>query len=115
VGRGEPRSAAERVAASVAQLRRDWLRPHRLAELATSAGMSVTHYSAHFRRLTGFAPIDFLIRLRVQQACRLLDGTSLPVREIAARAGYEDAYYFARCFRRVMGCSPRRYREVPKG
>jgi AraC family transcriptional regulator, arabinose operon regulatory protein len=109
------RSAYERVAVSVETLRRDWQRPHRLDELATGAGVSVTHYSALFRRHTGFAPIDFLIRLRVQHACRLLDTTKLPVGEIAERVGYRDPYYFTRCFRRVMGCAPRRYRKVPKG
>jgi AraC-like DNA-binding protein len=113
--RPEVRSARDRVAASVTMLRRDIGRPHRLEELATAAGMSVTHYSALFRRHTGFAPIDFLIRLRVQQACRLLDTTKLSVTEIASRVGYEDAYYFTRSFRRVMSCAPRRYREVQKG
>jgi len=109
------RSARERVAASVEALRQEWRRPHRLGELAAAAGMSVTHYCVHFREFTGFAPVDYLIRLRVRHACQLLDGTTLPVGEVAAQAGYEDPYYFARCFRRVMGCSPRAYRRIPKG
>jgi len=111
----DSRSADERVRLSVETLRRDWQRPHRLDELATAAHVSVTHYSALFRRHTGFAPIDFLIRLRVQHACRLLDTTKLPVGEIAELVGYRDPYYFTRCFRRVMGCAPRHYRKVPKG
>jgi AraC family transcriptional regulator of arabinose operon len=113
--RHDVRSARDRVSASIETLRRDWVRPHRLEELATAAGLSVTHYSALFRRHTGFAPIDFLIRLRVQQACRLLDTTKLSVAEIAGRVGYQDPYYFTRCFRRVMGCAPRNYRRVQKG
>ena len=112
---GDVRSAHERLLASIETLRRDWQRPHRLDELAAAAGMSVTHYSALFRRHAGFAPIDFLIRLRVQHACRLLDTTTLSVGEIAERTGYQDPYYFTRCFRRVMGCAPRAYRKVPKG
>lgn len=111
----DSRSADERVMVAVETLRRDWQRPHRLDELATAARVSVTHYSALFRRHTGFAPIDFLIRLRVQHACRLLDTTKLSVGEIAELVGYRDPYYFTRCFRRVMGCAPRRYRKVPKG
>jgi AraC family transcriptional regulator of arabinose operon len=111
----DPRSAAERVALSIGILRRDWQRSHRLSELATAAKVSVAHYSALFRRQTGFAPIDFLIRLRMGHACRLLDTTSLSIGEIGERTGYDDPYYFARCFRRVMGCSPRAYRKVPKG
>ncbi len=109
------RSARERVAASVEALGQDWRRTHRLGELAAGAGMSVTHYCGHFRELTGFAPVDYLIRLRVKQACQLLDTTALTVTAVAAAAGYEDPYYFTRCFRRVMGCSPRAYRRIPKG
>lgn len=113
--RPDQRSARERVALSAESLRRDWIRPHRLEALASAAGMSITHYSVLFRRHTGFAPIDFLIRLRVQQACRLLDTTTLPVSEVARQVGYDDPYYFTRCFRRVMGHSPRKYRQVQKG
>lgn len=109
------RSARDRVAASIEELRRDSSRAYRLEELASAAGMSVTHYCAHFRKVAGFAPIDFLIRLRVQHACRLLDTSRLTIAEIAAIVGYADPYYFTRCFRRVMGCSPQRYRKVPKG
>lgn len=115
ISRPEQRSARDRVAASVETLRRDWSRPHRLEALASAAGMSITHFSVLFRQHTGFAPIDFLIRLRVKNACRLLDTTDLSVSEIAAEVGYQDPYYFTRCFRRVMGHSPRKYRMVQKG
>lgn len=111
----DPRSAEDRVAVSVELLRTDWLRPHRLAELATAAKVSVAHYSVLFRRQTGFSPIDFLIRLRVRHACRMLDTTLLSVREIGERIGYQDPYYFTRCFRRVMGYSPRAYRKALRG
>lgn len=115
VAPAQERSAHDRVAASLERLRRDWQRPHRLRDLATAAGVSVAHYSALFRRQAGFSPIDFLIRLRIRHACALLDGTGLSVGEIAARAGYEDPYYFSRCFARVMGVCPRTYRRIPKG
>lgn len=111
----ESRSARERVGASVENLRRDWIRPQRLDELAAAAGLSAAHYSALFREMTGFAPIDYLIRQRILHACRLLDTTALAVSTIAAEVGYDDPYYFTRSFRRVMGFSPRAYRKIPKG
>jgi AraC family transcriptional regulator of arabinose operon len=112
--RREPRSSEDRVALSVESLRADWQRPHRLGELATSAKVSVAHYSAIFRRQTGFSPIDFIIRLRIRHACRLLDTTQMSIGEVGRRTGYEDPYYFTRCFNRVMGLSPRKYRKNPK-
>jgi transcriptional regulator GlxA family with amidase domain len=89
--------------------------PLRLAELANHSGLSVPHYTVLFRRQTGFSPIDWFIRLRVQWACELLDTCQLSVGEIARQTGFSDLRYFTRRFRRVMGLPPRKYRRVPKG
>jgi AraC-like DNA-binding protein len=112
---GATRSAAERVAAVEARLRRDYARAYRLDELATAAGLSVPHFSDLFRRQTGYAPIDFLLRTRIRKACALLDGSDAPVKQVAAQVGIEDPFYFTRCFGRVMGCSPQAYRGIQKG
>jgi AraC-like DNA-binding protein len=112
---GATRSAAERVAAVEARLRRDYARAYRLDELATAAGLSVPHFSDLFRRQTGYAPIDFLLRTRIRKACALLDGSDAPVKQVAAQVGFEDPFYFTRCFGRVMGCSPQAYRGIQKG
>lgn len=111
---GTNRSAAERTALVRAQLIRTPARSCRLAELATAAGLSVPHFSLLFRLQTGYAPIDFLIRQRIRHACRLLDTTTTPIAGIAATVGFEDPYYFSRCFRRVMGCAPATYRKTVK-
>jgi AraC family transcriptional regulator, arabinose operon regulatory protein len=109
------RSAAERVAASVVWMKSRLAEPLRLAELANHSGLSVPHYTVLFRRHTGFTPIDWFIRLRIQWACELLDTCQCSVGEIARQTGFSDPYYFTRCFRRVVGVSPRQYRRVPKG
>ncbi len=112
---GAAHSAAERTAAVRDSLARDPLRTVRLEELATRAGLSVPHFCALFRRLSGYAPIDFLLRQRIRLACRLLDSSDAPVAEVAMRSGFDDPYYFSRCFRRIMGASPRAYRKAIKG
>jgi len=48
-------------------------------------------------------------------ACRLLDLTDKPVKVVAIETGYRDPYYFSRLFKKVMGHSPERYREIKKG
>jgi AraC-like DNA-binding protein len=50
---------------------------------------------ALFKRLTGHAPIDFFIHLRMHRACVLLDSTWLRVKEVAAALGYDDPFYFS--------------------
>jgi transcriptional regulator GlxA family with amidase domain len=96
-------------------LRENLAQSHRLEELAAAAGLSVPHFCALFRRQTGYAPIDFLIRQRIQRACKLLDTTDKSIAMIATEVGYDDAYYFTRCFRRIVGSPPRAYRKIPKG
>jgi Transcriptional regulator containing an amidase domain and an AraC-type DNA-binding HTH domain len=108
-------TAAERVAGTVEWMRERLDRRLRLAELAAAAALSVPYYAELFSRQFGYGPIDFLIRLRVQRACQLLDTTPLSVKEIARRVGFEDAFYFSRKFRAIMGKSPRSYRSWPKG
>jgi transcriptional regulator GlxA family with amidase domain len=90
-------------------------RRYRLEELATGAGLSVPHFCLLFRQQTGYAPVDFLIRQRIRKACRLLDTTSSTIAAIAADVGFDDPYYFSRCFHRIMGTSPRTYRQAIKG
>ncbi len=107
-------SAQSRVAASIEKLRANWRHLHQLEELAAQAGVSTSHYSTLFQQQTGFSPIDFIIRQRIQHAASLLATTNKPIHAVAVEVGYEDAYYFSRCFRRIMGCSPRAYRsELP--
>ncbi len=112
---GSARSASERISTVREHLRENLADAHRLDELAAAAGLSVPHFCALFRRQTGYAPIDFLIRQRIQRACKLLDTTDESIAAIAAVVGYEDAYYFTRCFRRIVGCPPRAYRRILKG
>ena len=89
--------------------------PVTLPELAHLAALSVPHYCTMFRRKTGFAPIDYFLRLRIQRACQLLDTTAMRIEEIAANVGCDDPYYFSRLFKKLMGRSPRDYRKIPKG
>ena len=72
------------------------------------------HYSDLFRRQTGYPPKDHFLRLKIQRACQLLDTTELRVVEVAEALGWSDAFYFSRCFRKIIGISPRAYRAVVK-
>ncbi|MEO6567121.1 MAG: AraC family transcriptional regulator [Opitutaceae bacterium] len=112
---GTARSSKERIAAVRDHLKETLDQQHSLHELASAAGLSVPHFCALFRQQTGYAPIDFLIRQRMRHACRLLDTTDNSIAAVAAEVGYEDAYYFTRSFRRIVGCPPRTYRKTTKG
>lgn len=87
----------------------------RLEDFAREAGMSVSHFSERFRRQTGQSPMAYFIHLRMRLACRLLDLSGKPVKAVALEIGYRDPYYFSRIFKKSMGISPDKYREIKKG
>lgn len=78
---------------------------------AVHANLSPSHFSRLFHKKTGYAPLDYFIRLKMQKACELLAGTDLLVREISLALGYHDPYYFSRLFKKMIGQSPRAYRR----
>lgn len=83
---------------------------HKLDDFAAQANLSPSHFSRRFRQKTGYAPIDYYIRLKIQKACELLETTDMKVGEISRSLGYKDQYYFSRIFKKIIGTSPSRYR-----
>lgn len=86
-----------------------------LQELARHTGLSRQHLIYMFKQETGFPPIDYYLRLKMQRAGQLLSLSGLSIKEIAASIGVSDPYYFSRMFKKLMGVSPTEYRNIPKG
>jgi AraC family transcriptional regulator, arabinose operon regulatory protein len=82
-----------------------------LKQLADLVDLSPAHFATRYRQLTGVAPIQHFLHLKVEQACQRLDSTDLPFFAISAELGYDDSYYFSRLFKKVMGQSPNAYRH----
>lgn len=80
-----------------------------LAVLARRAGLSASHLGGAFRRAYGMAPVAYRTQLRLAIARELLLTRTLPVAAIAREAGFSDAGYFARVFRRAQGMTPLRF------
>ncbi|WP_428489982.1 AraC family transcriptional regulator [Rhodopila sp.] len=80
-----------------------------LAELAGRAGLSRSIFAQRFRVRVGETPIGYLAQWRMMLARdRLTDGHE-PLGTIANELGYESENAFNTAFRRIIGCSPRRY------
>ena len=97
------------------QLRQHPERPVSVGALAANANLSASHFCNIFKRITGFAPVEFLLHVRIQRACELLDTTDQPIKRIASEIGFSDPLYFSRVFTKVHGMSPSAYRSVLKG
>ena len=68
-------------------------------------------FKRRFVAATGIAPLDYVQRLRVEDAKRRLERTDNPVDEIGWRVGYEDPAFFRRLFKRSTGMAPGAYRK----
>jgi AraC-like DNA-binding protein len=79
--------------------------------LAKLAHMSVRQFERKFRSTFKMTPRDYMIRMRVIEACELLVRTDLPVTTVALEAGFYDHSDFARQFRRHMGQTASQYRR----
>jgi len=82
----------------------------RLVDVADAIGVSVSTLSHRYRELTGYSPMDRLIRMRVDHARQLLM-QGKRVTDIAVETGFVDASHLSRTFKRTIGMSPRRFIE----
>lgn len=85
--------------------------PQSIATLARRVGLSVAQYRRVFQRTFGVSPVAHLRRLRMEQACRLLQYTDRTVESIAQEVGYAEPSFFARTFKQMIGTPPGAYRR----
>lgn len=77
-----------------------------LAELATVTGLSVSQFTRRFKSATGQTPHRYLVRLRVEAACRLLRAGSLPIADVATACGFSHQEHLTRVMRAHVGTTP---------
>lgn len=102
----------KKISRTIGYMRGSLGQPMQVSQLARMANISSSHFFAVFKQFTGFAPIDFFIRLRMRRASELLETTNLSVKEVAAALGYEDPFYFSRVFKSVHKVAPSEYRNL---
>lgn len=86
----------------------------RIADLVQHIGYGRARLFELFKRQTGLAPNDYLLRFRIRKAQELLAKTPLQIHEIARSVGIPDPGYFSTVFRRQTGHTPANYRQVFK-
>ena len=82
----------------------------RVAELASTVGLSVSQFTRLFHSAVGTTPGAYLQACRLSRARTLVERTSLPIAEIMRQVGFSDRSHFSRDFQRLHGFSPRTLR-----
>ncbi|HEY4925182.1 MAG TPA: AraC family transcriptional regulator [Roseiarcus sp.] len=83
-----------------------------LADLASAAGLSPTHFARRFKATTGAAPHQHVMRLRLQRAQRLLRETPRSIAQVAFECGFAHQGHLTRVFTRLAGITPAAFRRA---
>ena len=83
--------------------------PVRLQDLSELIGLSQSYLQVIFKEVTGTSPIDYLINVRINRAKEFFKEGIMSVAQIAESVGFNDPFYFSRCFKKLEGMSPSEY------
>lgn len=83
----------------------------RVEDIAKQTNYSRAYVFREFKRATGKSIIAYYNERRVRRAAELLLSSSLSVREIAERFGFDTPNYFSKTFKRILGVTPSEYKK----
>lgn len=94
----------------------DYVELNYAESLTTQMAASMTHLSEYyfchlFKERMGISFTAYLNEIRIRKAVALLTTSRMSITEISAAVGFSDVNYFSRLFKRIIGVSPKHYRE----
>ncbi|MEF9940934.1 MAG: response regulator [Lachnospiraceae bacterium] len=82
-----------------------------LDDVSREVNISPYYFSKLFKEETGINYIDYLTKIRIDQAKKLLQHDEYSIKQTCIEVGYSDPNYFSRTFKRCVGVTPSEYRE----
>jgi two-component system response regulator YesN len=82
-----------------------------LRQVAHAIGCNSSYISRIMKQELGISFKDFLTRLRISQAVRLMEDRELSINQIAEKVGYSNQHYFSAAFKNCQGMSPSEFRK----
>ena len=108
-----PGSAGSRAFTTYADVRavieKEWRDLHSLEEIAARSGLDPAYLCRLFARFQNESPYQFLTRLKMEEAARLLIDGPATVRQVAHSLGFSDPFHFSRVFKSVHRVPPSRF------
>ena len=94
----------------------EWIAKHYsegnpVSRMISHSGLAPRTFKRRFRAATGYAPVEYVQALRMEEAKQVLETTDESVDAIAVTVGYDDPTFFRRLFKRRTGVTPSRYRQ----
>lgn len=100
----------------LAQRIKDYIDRHFAEDFSLQCMADALHVSPYYlahvcKDVTGYSPLQYVLRRRIGEAQTLLITTELPVTRIAAQVGYDNPSHFNAQFSKAVGMSPRTFRK----
>lgn len=107
----EDSNGMPQLANTLSYLEKNYHRSISVQSMLKVAHMSQTSFMRAFRQAIGQSPVDYLIHLRISKSKQLLRFSNISITDAAYNVGFSDSNYFARQFKKIVGCSPKEYRQ----
>lgn len=109
---GRPRSHNDAIVSDCqAWVADNYSRLHPVFRMVQRSGLPERTFKRRFKAATGYAPVEYVQALRIEEAKQILETTSEPTDGVAQMVGYDDPAFFRRLFKRRTGVTPARYRK----
>ena len=93
-------------------IEKDYANPEMsLVSVSNQINVSPNYLSALMKKQTGQSFVDLLTKKRIETAKEYLLCTTMKIREITEKCGYNDQHYFSYCFKKYFGISPNALRQ----
>lgn len=93
-------------------IRKNFNHPISLEDIAEALDISPYYLSRIFSSASGFTLSSYLMRIRMEQALKLIEDNRLNISEIAHKVGYNDSHYFSKVFKSYFHSTPTAYRAA---
>lgn len=85
--------------------------PNPVTAMVARSRLAERTFKRQFKAATGYAPVDYVQAMRIEEAKQMLETEPTAIEEIAVAVGYEDPTFFRKLFRRRVGVTPAQYRQ----
>jgi len=103
----------DRISEIVRYINQHYMEEISLPRLAEKFYVSLYYLSRFFKEATGFTFVEYVNSVRIAEAKKLLEQSSMKVNSIAKRVGFGSVTHFGRVFKSVTGHAPLYYRKRP--
>ncbi len=100
------------IADAIAHIEENYVDAFTLEFFVSKCALNVNDFSRRFKEKAGCPLFEFIHRQRIKHACAVLKSSDMPIIDVSFAVGYNNLSFFNRYFLRIMGVSPRAFRQA---